>query len=42
MLGTDTGDVAAYAVAPMKWAVGTGLIKIKKLQQELFLWAIDL
>ena len=22
----DTGDVAAYAVAPMKWAVGTGLI----------------
>ena len=22
----DTGDVAAFAVAPMKWAVGTGLI----------------
>ena len=22
----DTGDVAAYAVAPMKWAVGIGLI----------------
>ena len=22
----DTGDVAAYAVVPMKWAVGTGLI----------------
>ena len=23
---TDSGDVAAYAVVPMKWAVGTGLI----------------